>query len=154
MKSRWTTYLLLAVVVAVWGVVAWKIFAPANDAAPAARSAPPAPAAEAAPADTVLLDYPDPFLKGAPRPAAATARPVVRSLPAAKPVVPKRERVKIVHLGTVSSGGNRLYILTVGDEQYELPCGGAAGEFVLTGSDRDSLYLRKGGVTYGVKRCE
>lgn len=153
MKSRWTTYLLLAAVAAVWGIVAWKIFAPANDTSPAARPRPSAPVAEAAPADTLLLDYPDPFLKGQ-APAAAAAHPVVRSLPPAKAAAPKRERVSAAHLGTVASAGGTLYILTVGGEQYELPCGGSAGDFVLAGCDRDSLYLRKGGVTYGVKLCD
>lgn len=30
MKSRWTTYVLLVVVLAVWGAVAWKIFNPTS----------------------------------------------------------------------------------------------------------------------------
>lgn len=152
MKSRWTTCLLLAAVAAVWGIVAWKIFAPANDVAPASRPGPSAPAPETAPADTLRLDYPDPFLKGAPRPVAAV-RSVVRGLPPAKPAPPKRERVKIVHLGTVRSAGKQLYILTVGETQYELTRGESAGGFVLADCDRDSLYLRKEGVMYGVKRC-
>ncbi|WP_418449966.1 hypothetical protein [Alistipes sp.] len=153
MKSRWTTCLLLAVVVAVWGVVAWKIFATADNTPPAARPKPSETAAETAAADTLQLDYADPFLKGAPRSAAAV-RPVVRGLPPVKQATPKRERVKIVHLGTVTSAGRSLYILTVGDEQYELSRGESAGDFVFADCDRDSLYLRKEGVMYGVKRCE
>lgn len=153
MKSRWTTHLLLAVVAAVWGIVAWKIFAPADNTAPAVRSEPSVPVVQSAPADTLLLDYPDPFLKGAARPA-AVARSVVRGLPAPKPAPPKRERVRIVHLGTVRFAGKQLYILTVGEEQYELSCGESAGEFLLTDCDRDSLYLRKAGITYGVKLCD
>lgn len=153
MKSRWTTYLLLAAVVAVWGIVAWKIFVPANDAIPAVRPKLVVPAVGTPAADTLLLDYPDPFLKGAARPA-ATVRSVVRGLPPAKPAPPKRERVKIIHLGTISSGGRPLYILTVGDRQYELRRGDAAGDFMLAACDRDSLYLRKSGITYGVKLCE
>ncbi|WP_307756584.1 hypothetical protein, partial [uncultured Alistipes sp.] len=81
-------------------------------------------------------------------------RPAVRSLPAVKTVQPKRERVKAAHLGTVVSGGKPLYILTIGDEQYELFRGEKAAEFVLADCDRDSLYLSKGGVTYGVKLCD
>ena len=63
-------------------------------------------------------------------------------------------RAEIVHLGTVRSLGRVLYILTVGERQYELLQGEAAGEFVLTACDRDSLYLCKDGVTYGVKLCD
>lgn len=153
MKSRWTTYLLLALVASVWGVVAWKIFAPADNAPPAARLKDAAPAIETPAADTLLLDYPDPFLKGAPRSAAAVPT-VVRGLPPAKPTPSGRERVNIVHLGTVRSAGERLYILTIGEEQYELSPGESAGDFVFAGCDGDSLYLRKAGIIYGVKLCE
>lgn len=41
MKSRWTTYLLLAAVAAVWGLVAWKICAPAGAPSAAAGSIAP-----------------------------------------------------------------------------------------------------------------
>lgn len=152
MKSRWTTCLLLAAVAAVWGVVAWKIFAPAGDAVPAARPKPAQASAAPPAADTLRLDYPDPFLKGAPRHVAAV-RPAVRSLPAPKAAAPRRERVTIAHLGTITSAGGPLYILTVGDTQYELTRGDSAGRFALTACDGDSLYLCKDGVTYGVKRC-
>lgn len=153
MKSRWTTYLLLAVVVAVWGVVAWKIFAPASDTVPVAQPKRAAPVAAATAADTLQLDYPDPFLKGTPRQVAAT-RSAVRALPPAKMAQPRRERVNMVHLGTIRSAGKRLYILSVGDAQYELAQGESAAEFVLAECDRNSLYLLKNGVTYGVKLCE
>lgn len=153
MKSRWTTYLLLAAVAAVWGVVAWKIFAPASEVVPAAQPKRAAPAAEAVSVDTLRLDYPDPFLKGAPR-QVVKPRSAVRGLPPAKTAQPRRERVNMVHLGTIRSAGKRLYILSVGDAQYELAQGESAAGFVLAACDRDSLYLLKSGVTYGVKLCE
>lgn len=61
--------------------------------------------------------------------------------------------MKIAHLGTITSAGGPLYILTVGDTQYELTRGDSAGRFAFTACDGDSLYLCKDGVTYGVKRC-
>ena len=144
MKSRWTTYLLLAAVAAVWGLVAWKICAPAGAPSAAAGPIAPVPAAPVVAADTLLLDYPGPFLKG-------TARPVVATRAAVRP---RRGRVESAHLASVRSLGRVLYILTVGERQYELLRGEAAGEFVLTACDRDSLYLCKDGVTYGVKLCD
>lgn len=153
MKSRWTTYLLLAAVAAVWGLVAWKICAPAGAPSAAAGPIAPVPAAPVVAADTLLLDYPDPFLKGTARPVVAT-RAAVHPLPAAKAAAPRRGRVEIAHLATVRSLGRVLYILTVGERQYELLRGEAAGEFVLTACDRDSLYLCKDGVTCGVKLCD
>lgn len=152
MKSRWTTYLLLTAVVAVWGIVVWKIFTPTSDNAPVTRKTAPAKDPTSS-ADTLQLDYPDPFLKNGVRQPIATTPKIVRGLPAAKTPF-KRERVTIVHLATVASHGCSRYILTIGDDQHELIRGEAAGDFVLTDCDGDSLYLSKAGVTYGVKLCE
>lgn len=154
MKSRWTTYLLLAAVTAVWGAVAWKIFAPADAPAPSARPKTAATAAVSPAADTLRLDYPDPFLKNAVRQHPATSVSAVRPLPRPKAVPRPRERVRIVHLGTISAAGRRLFILTIGDEQFEVAQGECAGEFALTHFDGDSLYLLKKGIGYGVKLCE
>lgn len=155
MKSRWTTGLLLAAVVAVWGVVAWRIIAPARPAAPDVRPATDTPAAPQIVAETLRLDYADPFLKGAVRPQAAAPRPVVRRLPPAKKTTAKpRERVRIVHLATVAAGGEALHILTIGKRQYELHEGDAADGWRLAKVDRDSIYLEREGTVCGVKRCD
>ena len=147
MKSRWTTCLLLAAVVAVWGVVAWRILAPARPAAPDVRPATDTPAVPQIVAETLRLDYPDPFLKGVAAPTPA-ARSVVRRLPPAGKAEPKRrERVP-------TAGGQALHILTIGGRQYELSLRDTAAGFRLTGADRDSLYLEREGTVYGVKRCD
>ena len=154
MKSRWTTYLLLATVVAVWGVVAWRILAPARPAAPDVRPATDTPAVPQIVAETLRLDYPDPFLKGVAAPTPA-ARSVVRRLPPAKKAEPKRrERVQLSHLATVTVGGQALHILRIGEVQYELHEGDAADGWRLVRTDRDSLYLEREGTVCGVKRCE
>lgn len=74
MKSKATTYLLIAVVIIVWGIIGWRIFSPKDDAA----QSPPAPkktgvAAKAA--DTLVLNYRDPFLGAAAQPKKAAAKP-------------------------------------------------------------------------------
>lgn len=152
MKSRWTTYILLTAVIAVWGIVAWKIFVPASDVATTVLPRPPAPAPAEAVAETLRLDYPDPFLKDAPRHIAGP-RSAVRPLSPKKAAPPRRERVQLTHLGTFASNGRRLHILAIGEEQYELSPSDSAGGFLFLSNDRDSLYLSKNGVTYGVKRC-
>lgn len=155
MKSRWTTCLLLAAVVAVWGVVAWRILAPARPAAPDVRPAADAPAPAPIVAETLRLNYPDPFLKDAARPQAAAPRPVVRRLPPAKKAeLKRRERVQLSHLATVTVGGQALHILRIGEVQYELHEGDAADGWRLVRTDRDSLYLEREGTVCGVKRCE
>ena len=153
MKSRWTTYLLLAAVVVVWGVVAWRIFTPSSDAIPPQVPIPKAAVAATPTVDTLSLNYPDPFLKGSPG-KAVTLSPSVQALPPPKPAPIRRERVKILHTGTICVTGRPLYILTIGEQQYELRPGEAAADFLLTAVDSDSLYLSKEGVTYGVRLCE
>lgn len=155
MKSRWTTYLLLAAVAAVWGLVAWRIFAPARNAAPVAVPTREVEPVAATTADTLRLDYPDPFLKGVVRPQPAAPRPVVRRLPPAKKTTAKpRERVRIVHLATVAAGGQALHILTIGKRQHELRAGETSDGWRLARVDGDSLYLEREGTIHGVKRCE
>ena len=154
MKSRWTTYLLLAAGAAVWGLVAWRIIAPARPAAPDVRPATDTPAAPQIVAETLRLDYPDPFLKGVAAPT-PTAPSVVRRLPPARKAEPKRrERVPLVHLAAVTAGGRTLHILTIGGRQYELSLRDTAAGFRLTGADRDSIYLEREGTVCGVKRCD
>lgn len=154
MKSRVTVFLLLAAAVAVWGVVAWKILAPASGRTTPETEMRPAPQPLPRVADTLFANYPDPFLKGAVQ-EEAVARPALRGLPPVQQLPKRRAGVRIAHWATVAAaGGEPRYILSIEDEQYEVRRGDAAGEFVLTGADRDSLYLRRKGVVYGVKRCE
>lgn len=147
--DRMTTCLLTAAACAVWGVVAWKLLARTP------RSEPPVVATiaqsetPASDPDTLRLNYPDPFLKGAAG-VAPILRPIARSRPAPQL---QREKVRLSHLGTIRSGGRELHFLAVDGKLYEFTHGGTVCGFVLVRVDRDSLYLRKGGATYGVKRC-
>ena len=150
MKSRWTTYVLLVVVLGVWGAVAWKIFNPG--AKGATKTAPPPRTITVAEncAETLLCNYPDPFLKGGQTD--PTSRPVLRALP--KKTVIRRENLTCVHMGTMASGKRVLYILAFGETQYELSRGESAEGFTLRNCDRDSLYLEKDGQVYGVELCD
>lgn len=152
MKSRWTTYLLIAAI-AVWGVVAWKIFQPAHPVSGPIARKPAVLTVAASDAVTLQLDYPDPFLKKTACPIPA-ARTVEQRRPSAKKTASRRERIAIEHLATVAVDGRTLYILTIGKEQYELHEGETTGAYRLTKSDHDSLYLEHEGEIYGVKRCE
>lgn len=151
MKSRTTICLLLAAVVGVWGLIAWRLLAPAKhpiaSECPKIAVQPPA----AASTETLRLDYPDPFLKRAAATKSAP-RPVVRALPPQAPQKP-REQVSIVHLATISSGGRTLHVVVLGGVQYELREGDTVAGFLLRNIDCDSLYFRKEGLTYSVARC-
>lgn len=150
MKSRWTTYVLLVVVLAVWGAVAWKIFNPAPNGE--TKVAPPArtKTVQEDCVDTLLCDYPDPFLKGVRT--VSPSRPALRALP--KKPIARRENLTCEHKGTMAFGKRALYILAFGETQYELSRGESAEGFTLRDCDRDSLYLEKDGLIYGVKLCD
>lgn len=151
MKSRWTTCLLLAAVVGVWGLVAWRILAPVKNSTAAERPEVAAPPPAAAAVEALRLDYSDPFLKGAAAPKPAP-RPVVRALPSKAPQKP-RERAAIAHLATIAASGQALHVVAFGTEQYELREGDTAAGFLLRSVDRDSLYFHKDGTIYSVERC-
>ena len=76
MKSRLTTYMLLAAAIAVWGAIAWKLLSPDEDIPPAAPHA-EADDTECEPvADTLFADYPDPFLKTSTPQTVTPAKPM------------------------------------------------------------------------------
>lgn len=154
MKSRWTIWLLSGVVVLIWGVIGWKIcFPPGKEVAGEQKASVPTRPALAGTQDTLRCDYADPFIRGTSAARSSATRSTVRSLPK-KAVQVRREKVQAGHLGTICAQGEKLYILSVNGEQYELYCGDPAGDYVLCGCDADSLYLEKEDVKYGVKLCE
>lgn len=154
MKSRRTTWLLLGVVILIWGAIGWKICFPSGEKAiPDQQAMAPSRPVPAERRDTLRCDYPDPFTRGTSVSRSAATRSRVRSLPP-KTVPVRREKVQAEHLGTICVEGEKLYILSVKGVQYEMRCGEPADGFVLCGCDGDSLYLKKQGVKYGVKLCD
>ena len=150
MKSRWTTYLLMVVVAAVWGIVAWKIFAPADNTAPAVRSEPSVPVVQTAPADTLLLDYPDPFLR-----AVATRPSVPASTSAKAPVRSKakneRPAAKLACTGRIRKEGTDHYLISIDGRVHLLRQGESAGGFTLRQIRNDSLVMVRDTECYLVK---
>ncbi len=65
-----------------------------------------------------------------------------------------RENIACEHLGTIRAESRTIYIIEIEGEQYEAKRGDSVAGFVLSDTDRDSLYLMRGGVKYGVKLCE
>ena len=150
MKSRWTTYLLLVVVAAVWGIAAWKIFAPADNMAPAPWSEPTVPVEQTAPADPLLLDYPDPFLR-----AVATRPSVPGSVSARAPGRSKakneRPSAKLACTGRIRKEGTDRYLISIDGRNHLLRQGESAGGCRLHAVGADSLWLAADGRKYGLK---
>ncbi len=154
-KSRLTTYMLLAAAVAIWGAIAWKLLAPSENRLPPARPEAPRTPLAAPRADTLVADYPDPFLKKIAAEGTATAAPAARPLPQRLPTVPTpRENIVCEHLASIRSGNRTIHIIALNGEQHEIARGDSAAGFVLSNVDRDSLYLVRRGVKYGVALCE
>ena len=65
MKSKTTIYVLIAAVLVIWGVIAWKLFVPSRVETNTARTS-VSKTVVASEIDTLMLDYPDTFLKNSP----------------------------------------------------------------------------------------
>lgn len=66
MKSKATTYLLVAGVVIIWGIILWKMFSPVKDTTPVAATSKKTESVETR-RDTLILNYRDPFLGSFPK---------------------------------------------------------------------------------------
>lgn len=147
MKSRVTTYVLMVAAVAVWGIIAKKIFfsKPADAVADTRR---PPRQAEKAPEEILLLDYKDPFLKNtAPATVAKTsANPVRRAnTPAAVPKkpAPPKETPPMKYTGSIKAATRTVYLFEQGGIQHSLPVGGTLNDYTLIGAWPDSVRLQK-----------
>ncbi len=150
MKSQWTIYLLLIIVLMVWGLVAWKIFMPNREIVQVSTLERFIPVSTSATRDTLRLNYTDPFLK-VDTPSKVILQANVRD---SKQSRSSRERLQFVHIGVISVPGRQLHIVTNENNRYELEKGDTIACFRLCNYDADSIYFEKGGVIYGVKRCE
>ena len=156
MKSRWTTYLVLAVVIIVWGWVLWKIIGSTKNRSDSSTHDGQAYSNKQASVDTdpLRMDYPDPFLKKKILNSPQGSRPsIARPLPEVKRPV-NSKKMQFVHLGRISVTGKQLHILTINGRQYEIQEGDSVDGFLFYKSDNDSLYLRKGEFIYGIKQCQ
>lgn len=151
MKSRGLTYLLLVVVLGVWGVVAWKLFfSGPKETIPGPVAVPRTRENLHIADDTLRLDYPDPFLRAAaakpsapaPVPVTSTARPVGRKeLPAAQ----------LACSGRIRKQGIDRYLVSVDGHVHLLARGETAAGFTLQALRGDSLVMVRDGRTYFVK---
>ncbi len=139
MKSKITTYLLIVAVAAVWGVIAWKVLHP-DDAGTGMAQPQPKPAVTTE-ADTLQLDYRDPFLGGR-KPVAVV--PVAASLPVmqAPPPTPKPAvQHNIRYLGRIRRQGVEYSLAEIDGVLHTLRQGETAGAYRLERIFPDSLHF-------------
>lgn len=152
MKSRWTTYLLAAVVFVVWGLVVKRIFfdAPERTDTAVVCNRKTERTVTTYETDTLRCDYPDPFRIERKMASGRKPKTVVKT---ARPIKRKREKVSLRYFGSVRSDRRLLHIVDVNNGRYELMIGECADGFALKSADADSLYFEKDGITYSLSRA-
>lgn len=152
MKSRWTTYLLAAVVFVVWGLVVKRIFfdAPERTDTSVVCNRKTERTVTTYETDTLRCDYSDPFRIEHQRASGRKPKTVVKT---ARPIKRKREKVSLRYFGSVRSDRRLLHIVDVNNDRYELTIGECADGFALKSADDDSLYFEKDGITYSLSRA-
>lgn len=141
MKSKSATYLLIAGALVIWGIILWKVFSPKDDAAPVPlpqkRSGTTAPAA-----DTLLLDYRDPFLGTTTRKPVAkpTATAHISTPPPPAPPPPVEHRLR--YMGRISRGGVPYGLIEINGTLHTLRRGQTADGYRLETVWPDSVKLR------------
>ena len=150
MKSKTTVYLLIASVMVIWGVIAWKLFAPSRTAI--STTPPSAPqTVVVSERDTLILGYPDPFLKKQPGVSGSghTAPPVKKKEPEPQP--PKiREECQLRYIGHIRQGKVRRCIVESGGAHHSAAMGESVDGFRLAKIFPDSLVFTKDGFSYTV----
>lgn len=150
MKSKTTIYVLIAAVMVIWGVIAWKLFAPSRVETYAARPS-VSNTVVASERDTLLLDYPDPFLKKQPGVSGSGHTPSSAKKKEPKPQLPKiREECQLRYIGHIRQGKIRRCIVESGGAHHSVAMGESVDGFRLAKIFPDSLVFTKDGFSYTV----
>lgn len=142
MKSKFTTYLLIAAVVVIWGLIVKRIFF-SDDKEPAIQVRTTSVAIDDKETQTLLLDYRDPFGMREPAPKSApkqSAKPL--------PQEPQLEPFNIHFMGTINHDKRTFYIVELGGSQYTITIGSELDGFRLTAVSGGKLHFVKNKQSY------
>lgn len=157
MKSKWTTYILLAVVIAIWGAIAWRMLynRPKNiePATPSRQEK-----SKSMEPDTLFLDYADPFLGKKldwhPEKAVknSTAIPLKKKV-ATKSLPPKVEH-NIKYIGILKKNGVPYCLSEINGEYITLATGEIHGEYKLIFIHPDSASFMMNSEAFTIKHAQ
>ena len=147
MKKNKKTYLLLGLVLTIWGILGIKIIGalrPTENKQPIAEAvfteAPP----EIQKKDTIVIfgTYRDPFLGTLPKP----DKPITQKAAKPKPQLPKKS---IVYLGSVAQNGakNRMFFVTIDGQQHIISKNQEINEVTLLWGNASSIRVKYPGHT-------
>lgn len=144
MKNRKMTYALLLIVLAVWGGVAHRIFKMTSEDAPIAAQQNLRPRASQTVADTLLLNYRDPFLlpEPPPKPAALPVDP--KPVPPPVTVKPPEERPLFKYKGSIHKGETSYAVVVRNGGIESFAPGETIDGYVLGSIFADSITVYKG----------
>jgi hypothetical protein len=123
--------MLMLAVLAVWGVVLWRVFGREDASVAAVAGTPVAAGAN----DTLLLDYPDPF-----RIEVAVEAPPVVSRQEAPAPPPTQHRLR--YMGRISRDGAAYGLVEINGSLHTLRRGEVADGYRVETLWRDSVRLR------------
>ncbi len=141
MKSKITTYLLLAAVAAIWGIIAWKVLSPSRPDTPGNAAVCSASAKQGVP-DTLLLNYRDPFLsvrKAAPVSVPTTGF-TLRPLPVA-PAPKKTVKHNVRYIGRIRRTGVEYSLVEISGTHHTMKTGETQDGYRLEQIFADSLHF-------------
>ena len=141
MKSKVTTYILIAGVLVIWGIILWKVFSPKDDA-PQIDMTPRKVVAVEEVVDTLMLNYRDPFLGAIP------TKPIVniRSVPLSVPMQiieqepPPEHRLR--YLGQITRASTPHSLVEINGVLHTMRKGDTAEGYRLTTIWQDSVALK------------
>ncbi len=142
MKSKFTTYLLIAAVVVIWGLIVKRIFF-SDDKQPAVQVRTAPVTIDDKETEVLLLDYRDPFGMRE-----ATPKSVVKPTPKPAPQEPQLEPFNIHFVGTINHDKRTFYIVELGGSQYTISVGSEIDGFRLTAVSGGQLHFVKNKQSY------
>lgn len=146
MKSRKTTYLLLAVTLIVWGVILYKLLFPKTTQEEFRISAPVAENKTPDKKDSLWLNYRDPFLGTV---AMIEEVPIPREDFMDKVSWEEKKNKKpmgdLCYYGRITNHKQTYCLISIGNEHHQMERGDIRDGFKLTHIYEDSVYLEKQG---------
>ncbi|WP_324760177.1 hypothetical protein [Sphingobacterium thalpophilum] len=158
MKNKAMTYVLLSLVVGLWGYIIYKIFAAVSDDNQAPRTAQKSFAQNTGDLSyyrqknttALLLNYPDPMLKNTNTPTLpvepAMQRPAEYTAPPVENYQPEPQ-VDVRYIGFIENLNDKkpTAIVMIMDRQYMMNTGDQQGEITLTGIHQSHISIKANG---------
>lgn len=152
MRSKKSIYLLIAILLIVWGIIVKKIFFTSPQSAMTVTLSERQKSIEADVSDELVLDYPDPFLKNYQSTAPSVSQPTVTSLPKNNSAKAKIPNPDIVFIGKISLGKKSVYLFEMAKMQYDMQLGDEVNGFKLIRIYPDSVHFKSDETIFCIKK--